>query len=148
MLIRFFLLLSALSNKALSLPSTHKTVEQRSAYAWIGSFDNDDTNCTNDYLNQGPDAAELLNPRPELHRGKCVKFQPQGGRVGGIWGNGGRVKVNTIEAFMDDACKTSQVKITRKGHEDGFCQPFSDWDCDGGDVGNPCYWNSVKGSLI
>ena len=68
--------------------------------------------------------------------------------MGGRWGSG-KHEINVIQAFEDTGCQEAQVSFTRIGAEKGFCVDSSMWDCEGGlDVGNPCFWNSVKGSRI
>ena len=69
-----------------------------------------------------------------------MPYQPQIERVGGSWGD-----IAIIEAFEDASCTQHQAFITRTGAEVGFCTPLSDLGCGNGDVGNPCFWNSVKG---
>ena len=138
MFMKTFLLL-ALGVQALSLPGTDEALEKRSSHAWIGSFDSDDTTCSNSSMFQDSSA---------LSDAACVPFRLQGGRVGGRWGSG-KHEINVIQAFVDTGCQEAQVNITRIGAEKGFCVDSSMWDCEGGlDVGNPCFWNSVKGSRI
>ncbi len=111
------------------------------AEPWIGSFNSDDGTCSN----------PSLDSNTTLSKDACMVFQPQGspqgGRVGGSWGD-----LTTISAYEDTNCLGQlQETIVRKGREDGFCVPLSDLTtqaCEGVDDGDPCFWNSVVGSGV
>lgn len=125
------LLLLALSVKALSLPTTDEALEKRDDGAWIGSFEDADTTCSN--------SSNFMNSWPTypLSDGVCVQFSPQDYTVGGSWGD-----IATIETFSDVSCSVHQGFFPNNGTGLAFCILV---ECGNGDVGNPCFWNSVMG---
>lgn len=56
---------------------TATQLEKRSHYAWVGSFDDSNTNCA---------GKPLPGPRPKVKNSDCVKFTPSTSRVGIYWG--------------------------------------------------------------
>ena len=130
------LLLLALSFKALSLPTTDEALEERDYGAWIDSFEDADTTCSNS--SSFVDAK--FGPRASLSDGVCVPYHCDS-RMGGSWGD-----IATIETFSDLACTVHEEFIPNDGTGPGFCTLF---DCErGGDVGNACFCNSVMGHSI
>lgn len=139
------LILLALGTAALALPTDNtidaSLIEKRSARPWLDSFDDDDGSC----LDPTGDSSD--NYRPFIEAGDCVQYQPEEGRVGGSWG-AGIYSISSFWAFEGINCTGDvQAKISRTDGQAGFCFPLSSLGCQPGkDVGNPCYWNSVRGN--
>ena len=76
-----------------------------------------------------------------------MAFQPATSRVGGSWG-AGSFEISSFWAFENDDCTGAvKAKILQKNGEAGFCFTLDTLGCQAGeDVGNPCYWNSVRGN--
>lgn len=137
-----------LSTIALAIPTNNTVnvhqIEKRSSRPWIQEFDLDDGPCQNSAGANGDDNDD----RPFIKAGDCEAFNPATGRVGGSWGAGFGDEISSFQAFENDDC-TGAVKATIGRHHDeaGFCFTLDTLGCvDGEDVGNPCYWQSVKGS--
>ena len=65
-------------------------------------------------------------------------------RVGISWG-AGKYAVSTITGYTEDGCIKPTKVIKRKKGDAGACELMTNWGCKGGyDVGNPCFWKSVK----
>lgn len=128
------LLLLALGARTLSI--THD-------WPWIGSFNLDDTDCTNTSLFTGSQASDQP-ARPEARDKRCAEIELQYGpdmlgvRVGGIWGTGDH-QINIISVYMLNDCTVYQGNITRVGDQPGFCVPVADLS----DLDN--VWGSIKG---
>lgn len=138
----------ALGAIALAIPTNNtidaNSIAKRSSRPWIQEFDLDDVPCQNATGANGDDNYN----RPFIKLGDCGAFNPQTGRVGGSWGAGSGDEISSFQAFENDDC-TGAVKaiIGRHNDEAGFCFTMDTLGCvDGEDVGNPCYWQSVKGS--
>lgn len=136
------LLILALSSGAFTYPSTNATIEERASRGWVGSFDEDDPGCTN------PDGQDGTNgARPTVGKGQCKSFNPQTGRVGIDWG-AGHFRFSTLTAYVGNGCSGDiQAIVTNVDNTAGDCFMLSNLGCVGGyDVGNPCFWSSVKAS--
>lgn len=141
------LIFLALGVVALALPTDNTVdaslVEKRSSRPWMDSFDLDDVVC------QDADGDTSDDPRPFITAGSCQQFSAVTGRVGGSWGAGPGYQISSFWAFENDDC-TGAVKaeISRKGSEHGFCFDLNAaLGCvGGGDLDNPCFWNSVRGN--
>ena len=141
----FPLLLLALGAAALAAPTNNTAdaslIEKRSSRPWIDSFDVDDGSCLD------ANGEEDEDPRPFITAGTCQPFQPVVNRVGGSWG-AGSYAISSFWAFENDDC-TGKVRavIPRKNGEHGFCFTLESLNCvGGGDLDDPCFWNSVRGN--
>lgn len=139
------LILLVLGTAALALPTNNtievSLLEKRVAIPWLKDYDDDDGSCLDLSGDTSSDA------RPNTRSGKCEPYQPQTGRVGGSWG-AGMYKISSFWAFENSDCTGAvKARINQTDGEAGFCFPLSILGCvPGEDVGNPCYWNSVRGN--
>lgn len=138
------LILLALTTSALAIPTTTTLpLQKRTSRPWIQEFDYDDIPCQNTAGANGDDDAD----RPFITSGDCNPFSPATGRVGGSWGAGKGDAISGFTAYENEDC-TGAVKavIGRHRGEKGFCFTLDTLGCvDGEDVGNPCFWGSVRG---
>ena len=150
------LILLALGTLALAIPTNNNNnnnnnntitahpIQKRNSRPWIQEFDYDDVPCQNTAGANGDDN----DNRPFIVSGDCEPFNPATGRVGGSWGAGKGDEISIFTAYENDDC-TGAVKaiISRHNDEAGFCFTLDTLGCvDGEDVGNPCFWLSVRGS--
>ena len=145
------LILLALGTLALAIPTNNNNntitaypIQKRNSRPWIQEFDYDDVPCQNTAGANGDDN----DNRPFIVSGDCEPFNPATGRVGGSWGAGKGDEISIFTAYENDDC-TGAVKaiIPRHNDEAGFCFTLDTLGCvDGEDVGNPCFWLSVRGS--
>lgn len=129
------LVLLAFCVRALSLPANDEALDNRKHKAWIDSFEDEDTTCSNEST-----FVNTYSDRWPLSDGSCVNFSSQSSRVGGSWGN-----IDTIETFIDSSCTEHHSFLPpRNKNEFGFCVMLDGTDNDG-DADNPAFWHSVKG---
>lgn len=135
-------LLLALSAGSLSYPSPDSTLTARSSRGWIGAYSDDDINCA-----KSNDQDNTNDERPFVEKGQCVAFNPQTGRIGLDWG-AGHFRFGTLTAFVNDDCTGNvQAVVKNTPNAAGDCFLLSSLGCVGGeDVGNHCFWLSVKAS--
>lgn len=147
--ISFPIMFLACGVAALALPTNTNNntvnaslISKRWSRPWLDSFDPDDGTC------QDADGDTSDDPRPFITAGSCQQFQPATGRVGGSWGAGSGYALSSFWAFENDDCTGAvKAKIARKGGEHGFCFALDSLGCvGGGDLDNPCFWNSVMGN--
>lgn len=122
--------LSKASSPSPNITDAESSIERRSNYGWIGSFEKGD--CSGDHHKN----------RPKLDNNDCIPFTPDTDFVGVSWGSW-PLTVSAFDAFTDQGCKNFATKTIKKPNFDNAKGPGSCYQVSklGG------HWGSIRLNL-